>query len=134
MMFIMISDSDVSFDDDFDDDDVEDSTGDSDDEKNDPDYQPIEFERDYHPRHFRLDSKVASMARVDVSWKMTVQNLGGVDTVVTFRPEKHGRGFRYVANGWRSKFTKPNGINAPQRCTFVYSPDADKLILKKVSK
>ncbi|XP_022024112.1 replication protein A 70 kDa DNA-binding subunit E-like [Helianthus annuus] len=73
------------------------------------------------------------MARVDVSWKMTVQNLGGVDTVVTFRLEKHGRGFRYVANGWRSKFTKPNGINAPQRCTFVYSPDADKLILKKVS-
>ncbi|KAJ0636595.1 putative transcription factor B3-Domain family [Helianthus annuus] len=82
----------------------------------------------------RLNSKVASMARVDVSQKMTVQNLAGVDTVVTFRPEQHGGGFRYVANGWRTKFTKPNGINAPQRCTFVYSPDADKLILKKVSK
>ncbi|KAJ0453816.1 hypothetical protein HanIR_Chr15g0733371 [Helianthus annuus] len=65
---------------------------------------------------------------------MTVQNLAGVDTVVTFRPEKHGVGFRYVANAWRTKFTKPNGINAPHRCTFLYSPDADKLILKKVSK
>ncbi|MFS7900380.1 hypothetical protein Hanom_Chr00s109579g01807191 [Helianthus anomalus] len=44
--------SDVSVDDDFDDVDLEDSTGDSDDEKKDPDYQPIEFEWDYHPRHF----------------------------------------------------------------------------------
>ncbi|KAM0013451.1 hypothetical protein Hdeb2414_s0014g00430191 [Helianthus debilis subsp. tardiflorus] len=53
------------------------------------------------------------MAHVDVSRKMTVQNLAGVDTVVTFRPDKHGGGFRYVANEWRTKFTKPNGINAP---------------------
>ncbi|KAJ0494968.1 putative transcription factor B3-Domain family [Helianthus annuus] len=126
------SDSDVSIDDDFDDDDVEDSTGESDDEKKDPDYQPLEFEWEYHPRHFRLNSKVASMAHVDVSRKMTVQNLAGVHTVV--RPEKHGGGFRYVANAWRTKFTKPNGTNAPHRCTFVYSPDVDKLILKKVSK
>ncbi|MFS7889663.1 hypothetical protein Hanom_Chr00s000004g01609631 [Helianthus anomalus] len=44
-------------------------------------------------------SKVASIARVDVSRKMTIENLAGVDTVVTFRPEKHGEGFRYVANG-----------------------------------
>ncbi|KAF5776866.1 hypothetical protein HanXRQr2_Chr12g0529021 [Helianthus annuus] len=128
------SDSDVSIDDDFDDDDVEDSTGESDDEKKDPDDQPLEFEWEYHPCHFRLNSKVASMARVDVSRKMTVQNLAGVDIVVTFRPEKHGGGFRYVANAWRTKFTKPNGINAPHRCIFVYSPGADKLILKKVSK
>ncbi|KAJ0765390.1 putative transcription factor B3-Domain family [Helianthus annuus] len=128
------SDSDLSDDEDFDDDDFEDSTSESDDDKKDPDYQPLEFEWEYHPRHFRLNSKVASLARVDVSGKMTVQNLAGVDTVVTFRPEKHGRGFRYVANAWRTKFTKPNGINAPHRCTFVYSPDADKLILKKVSK
>ncbi|KAJ0783856.1 putative transcription factor B3-Domain family [Helianthus annuus] len=78
------SDSDVSIDDDFDDDDVEDSTGDSDDGKKDPDYQPVEFKWDYHPRHFRLNSKVASMARVDISRKMTIQNLAGVDTVVTF--------------------------------------------------
>ncbi|KAJ0726139.1 hypothetical protein HanPI659440_Chr12g0466861 [Helianthus annuus] len=76
--------SDLSIDDDFDDDDVEDSTGESDDDKKDPDYQPLEFECEYHPRHFRLNSKVASMARVDVSRKMTVQNLAGVDTVVTF--------------------------------------------------
>ncbi|KAJ0503011.1 putative transcription factor B3-Domain family [Helianthus annuus] len=118
----------------FDENDVEDSSGPSDDDKQDPDYEPLEFEWDYHPRHFRLNTKVASMARVDVSRKMTIQNLAGVDTVVTFRPEKHGGGFRYVANGWRTNFTKPNGINAPQRCTFVYSPYSDKLILKKVSK
>ncbi|MFS7929199.1 putative transcription factor B3-Domain family [Helianthus anomalus] len=118
----------------FDEDDVEDSSGPSDDDKQDPDYEPLKFEWDYHPRHFRLNSKVASMARVDVSRKMTIQILARVDIVVTFRPEKHGEGFRYVANGWRTNFTKRNGINAPQRCTFVYSPDADKLILKKVSK
>ncbi|KAJ0872412.1 hypothetical protein HanRHA438_Chr11g0523401 [Helianthus annuus] len=128
------SDSDLSMDNEFDENDVEDSSGPSDDDKQDPDYEPLEFEWDYHPRHFRLNTKVASMARVDVSRKMTIQNLAGVDTVVTFRPEKHGGGFRYVANGWRTNFTKPNGINAPQRCTFVYSPYSDKLILKKVSK
>ncbi|KAJ0669382.1 putative transcription factor B3-Domain family [Helianthus annuus] len=118
----------------FDEDDVEDSSGPSDDDKQDPNYEPLEFVWDYHPRHFRLNSKVASMARVDVTRKMTIQNMAGDDTVVTFRPEKHGEGYRYVANGWRTNFTKPNGINAPRRCTFVYSPDADKLILKKVSK
>ncbi|KAM0059409.1 putative transcription factor B3-Domain family [Helianthus debilis subsp. tardiflorus] len=75
------------FDPEFDEDDVEDSSGPSDDDKRDPDYEPC------------LNTKVASMARVDVSRKMTIQNLVGVDTVVTFRPEKHGGGFRYVANG-----------------------------------
>ncbi|KAJ0447340.1 putative transcription factor B3-Domain family [Helianthus annuus] len=95
-------------------------------------HHDVDMNSDRNPE--RLSNKVASMARVDVSRKMTIQNLAGVDTVVTFRPEKHGEGFRYVANGWRTNFTKPNGINTPQRCTFVYSPDADKLILKKVSK
>ncbi|KAF5761386.1 putative transcription factor B3-Domain family [Helianthus annuus] len=98
----------------------------------DADEDKVNINADLDPE--RLNTKVASMARVDVSRKMTIQNLAGVDTVVTFRPEKHGGGFRYVANGWRTNFTKPNGINAPQRCTFVYSPDADKLISKKVSK
>ncbi|MFS7936415.1 putative transcription factor B3-Domain family [Helianthus anomalus] len=52
------SDSDISIDDDFDVDDVEDSSGASDDVKQDPDYHPIEFVWEYHPTHFRLNSKV----------------------------------------------------------------------------
>ncbi|KAM0046668.1 putative transcription factor B3-Domain family [Helianthus debilis subsp. tardiflorus] len=83
--------------------------------------------------NLRLPNKVARMSRIDVSLKLTIKNCDGVDTVVSFRPEKHGPGFRYVANEWIRKFTKPNGINAPQKCSFVYSPDAGKLILKKVS-
>ncbi|KAM0070820.1 hypothetical protein Hdeb2414_s0001g00017721 [Helianthus debilis subsp. tardiflorus] len=77
------SDSDMSMDNEFDEDDVEDSSGASDDDKQDPDYEPLEF---------RLNSKVAK-SRVDVTRKMTIQNLAGDDTVVTFRPEKHGEGF-----------------------------------------
>ncbi|KAM0071057.1 hypothetical protein Hdeb2414_s0001g00020481 [Helianthus debilis subsp. tardiflorus] len=37
----------------FDKDDVEDSSGPSDDDKQDPDYEPLEFEWDYHPQHFQ---------------------------------------------------------------------------------
>ncbi|KAM0014482.1 putative transcription factor B3-Domain family [Helianthus debilis subsp. tardiflorus] len=128
------SDSDVSIDDDIDEDDDEDSSGDSDDDKQDLNYHPVEFVWEYHPRNFRLNSKVARMSRIDVSLKITIQNLVGVNSVVTFRPGKHGGGYRYVANGWRTNFMKPNGIQAPQKCTFVYSPDAGKLILKKVLK
>ncbi|KAF5759092.1 hypothetical protein HanXRQr2_Chr16g0737061 [Helianthus annuus] len=104
LILIRSSNSDMSMDNEFDEDDVEDSSGPSDDDKQDPDYEPLEF---------RLNSKVASMARVDVTRKMTIQNLAGDDTVVTFRPEKHGEGYKYVANGWCTNFTKPNGINAP---------------------
>ncbi|MFS8016411.1 hypothetical protein Hanom_Chr15g01368381 [Helianthus anomalus] len=51
-----------------------------------------------------------------------------------WRPEKHGKGFRYVACQWTSKFTKPNGIYKNMKCKFVYSIDRAKLILKKVYK
>ncbi|MFS7918001.1 hypothetical protein Hanom_Chr03g00195851 [Helianthus anomalus] len=64
--------------------------------------------------------------------EMCVQNLAGVDTMISFRAEKHGGGFRYEALEWRTKFTKPNGINHPAKCTFVYCQLQNKLILKKV--
>lgn len=43
------SDSDLSMDNQFNEDDVEDSSGPSNDDKQDPDYEPLEFEWDYHP-------------------------------------------------------------------------------------
>ncbi|KAJ0852057.1 putative DNA-binding pseudobarrel domain superfamily [Helianthus annuus] len=99
----------------------------------DPNYHPIEFVWDYQQR-FHLNAKVPSMARIDMSLKMTVQNLNGVDTIVNFRPEKHGKGFRYVAWEWTKKFTKPDRIHRNMKCKFVYSPDKAKLILEKVYK
>ncbi|KAJ0753070.1 hypothetical protein HanPI659440_Chr09g0331631 [Helianthus annuus] len=108
----------------FDDEDDEDSGGSSDDAKDDPDYHPVQF---------RLNARVAEMSRIAMSLKLTIQNLHGVDTVIDFRPEKHGRYFRYAASQWRKKLLIPNYIKAPQKCTFVYEPNVCKLILKKVS-
>ncbi|MFS7963164.1 hypothetical protein Hanom_Chr08g00734891 [Helianthus anomalus] len=58
----------------------------------------------------RLNAKVALLSRIDRLLNMTIQNLNGVDTIVKFRPEKHGKGFRYMACQWTKKFTKPNRI------------------------
>ncbi|MFS8022677.1 hypothetical protein Hanom_Chr16g01442321 [Helianthus anomalus] len=69
-----------------------------------------------------------------MTMEMYVQNLAGVDTLISFRADKHGSGFRYEALEWRTKFTKPNGINSPAKCTFAYCPVQNKLILKKVVK
>ncbi|MFS7966050.1 hypothetical protein Hanom_Chr09g00769341 [Helianthus anomalus] len=69
-----------------------------------------------------------------MTMEMCVQNLAGVDTMISFRADKHGGGFRYEALEWRTKFTKPNGINPPAKCTFVYCPVQNKLILKNVVK
>ncbi|MFS8016520.1 hypothetical protein Hanom_Chr15g01369611 [Helianthus anomalus] len=74
------------------------------------------------------------MSCIDMSLKLTIQNLDRVDNVIDFQPEKHGQRFRYVASQWRKKLLIPNDIKAPQKCTFVYEPDVGKLILKKVSK
>ncbi|XP_035845304.1 uncharacterized protein LOC118491553 [Helianthus annuus] len=103
------------------------------DKKGDPDYNPIEFEWKYD-RHFRLSADLAEASRIDMTMEMYVQNLDGVDTLISFRGEKNGGGFRYEALKWRTKFTKPNGINPPATCTFVYCPVQNKLILKKVVK
>ncbi|KAJ0591389.1 putative transcription factor B3-Domain family [Helianthus annuus] len=103
------------------------------DKKGDPDYNPIEFEWKYD-RRFRLNVNVAEASRIDMTMEMYVQNLAGVDTLISFRADKHGGGFRYEALEWRTKFTKPNGINSPAKCTFVYCPVQNKLILKKVVK
>ncbi|KAF5812745.1 hypothetical protein HanRHA438_Chr03g0101361 [Helianthus annuus] len=99
----------------------------------DPDYHPIEFEWKYD-RRFRLSADLAEASRIDVTMEMYVQNLDGVDTLISFRGEKNGGGFRYKALEWCTKFTKPNGINPPAKCTFVYCPVQKKLILKKVVK
>ncbi|MFS7966049.1 hypothetical protein Hanom_Chr09g00769331 [Helianthus anomalus] len=64
-----------------------------------------------------------------MTMEMCVQNLAGVDTMISFRADKHGGGFHYEALEWRTKFTKPNGINPPTKCTFVYCPVQNKLIL-----
>ncbi|MFS7996090.1 hypothetical protein Hanom_Chr12g01125731 [Helianthus anomalus] len=64
--------------------------------------------------------------------EMCVQNLAREDMMISFRAEAHGSGFRYEALQWRTKFTKPNGINHPSKCTFVYCQVQNKLILKKV--
>ncbi|MFS8023169.1 hypothetical protein Hanom_Chr16g01448321 [Helianthus anomalus] len=96
----------------------------SDDAKDDPDYHPVQF---------RLNARVAEMSRIDMSWKLTIQNQHGVNTVIDFRLEKHGQGFKYGASQWRKNILIPNNIKAPQKCTFVYEPDIGKLILKKVS-
>ncbi|KAJ0836102.1 putative transcription factor B3-Domain family [Helianthus annuus] len=101
--------------------------------KVDPDYHPIEFQWKYD-RRFRLNSNVAEATRIDMTMEMCVQNLAGVDTMISFRAEKHGGGFRYEALEWRTKFTKPNGINHPAKCTFVYCQLQNKLILKNVVK
>ncbi|KAF5765277.1 hypothetical protein HanRHA438_Chr15g0714191 [Helianthus annuus] len=138
------SDVEESSDEDFDSDYVvdDDSSDDGDDEdfdvavdnyEADPDYHPVEFVWDCQ-RRFRLNAKVALMAWVDMSLKITVQNLNGVDTVVYFRLEKHGKGFRYVASEWVKKFTKPNRIYKAMKCKFAYCLDKAKLILKKVYK
>ncbi|MFS7999838.1 hypothetical protein Hanom_Chr12g01171311 [Helianthus anomalus] len=74
-----------------DDEEDEDSGGSSDDAKDDPDYHP------------RLNATVAEMSRIDISLKLTIQNLHGVDIVIDFRPEKHGQGFRYAASQWQKK-------------------------------
>ncbi|KAJ0577497.1 hypothetical protein HanIR_Chr05g0236661 [Helianthus annuus] len=86
------------------DEDDEDSDGSSDDAKDDP---------DYHPLQFRLNTRVAEMSRIDMSLKLTIQNLHGVDTVIDFRPEKLGQGFRYAASQWGKRFLIPNDIKAP---------------------
>ncbi|KAJ0824524.1 hypothetical protein HanRHA438_Chr17g0793371 [Helianthus annuus] len=101
------------------------------DSKFDPDYHPIEFEWKYD-RHFRLNSDLAEASRIDMTMETCVQNLAGEDTMISFRAEAHGSGFRYEALQWRTKFTKPNGINHPAKCTFVYCQVQKKLILKKV--
>ncbi|KAJ0762392.1 hypothetical protein HanOQP8_Chr04g0160851 [Helianthus annuus] len=103
------------------------------DKKVDPDYHPIEFEWKYD-RRFRLSVDLAEASRIDMTMEMYVQNLAGVDMLISFRGEKNGGGFRYEALEWRTKFTKPNGINPPAKCTFVYCPVQNKLILKKVGK
>ncbi|KAJ0853645.1 putative transcription factor B3-Domain family [Helianthus annuus] len=86
----------------------------------------------YCSKHFRLNVKVASLSRIHRALKMTVENLNGVDTVIDFRWEKHGKGFRYAACQFTKKFTKPNGIYRNMRCKFVYSEEKTKLVLKKV--
>ncbi|KAJ0490019.1 hypothetical protein HanHA300_Chr12g0450611 [Helianthus annuus] len=96
----------------------------------DPDVCPIEFVCYFK----RLNVKVALLSRIDRSLKMIVQNLNGVDTVINFRPEKHGKRFRYVACQWTKMFLKPNYIYRNMKCKFVYSIDKAKLILKKVYK
>ncbi|KAJ0587192.1 putative transcription factor B3-Domain family [Helianthus annuus] len=93
---------------------------------------PVQFVWKFD-RHFHLNARVAEMSRIDMSLKLTIQNLHGVDIVIDFRPEKHGQGFRYAASQWRKKFLIPNDIKASEKCTFVYEPDVGKLILKKVS-
>ncbi|MFS8006500.1 hypothetical protein Hanom_Chr14g01249891 [Helianthus anomalus] len=67
-----------------------------------------------------------------MTMEMCVQNLAGEDTMISFCAEEHGSGFRYEALQWRTKFTKPNGINHPAKCMFVYCQVQKKLILKKV--
>ncbi|MFS7988441.1 hypothetical protein Hanom_Chr11g01034831 [Helianthus anomalus] len=94
-------------DEDLDDEDDEDGSGSSDDSKHDPDYHPVQF-----------------------VWKF---DRRFVNYVIAFRPEKHGKGFRYVASEWRKKFLNLNGIKPPGKCTFVYEPNVGKLIMKKVS-
>ncbi|KAM0055109.1 hypothetical protein Hdeb2414_s0006g00202291 [Helianthus debilis subsp. tardiflorus] len=126
------SGSDVYMDNISDDEDDEDNGGSSDDTVDDPDYHPVQFVWKFGCR-FRHNARVAKMSRIDISLKLTIQNLDGVDTVIDFRPEKHGQGFRYATSQWRKKFLIPNDIKAPQKCTFVYEPDVGKLILKKVS-
>ncbi|KAJ0922401.1 putative transcription factor B3-Domain family [Helianthus annuus] len=97
----------------------------------DPDGYPLQFVW-YCSKHFRLDVKVASLLRIHRTLKMTVENLNRVDTVIDFRLEKHGKGFRYTACQFTKKFTKSNGIYRNMRCKFVYSEEKAKLILKKV--
>ncbi|KAJ0763974.1 putative transcription factor B3-Domain family [Helianthus annuus] len=126
------SGSDVSMDDVSDDKEDEDSGGSSDDDKDDLDYHLGQFVWKFD-RRFRLNATVVVMSRIDMSLKLTIQNLHGVDSVIDFRPERHGQGFRYAASQWRKKFLIPNDIKASQKCTFVYEPDVGKLILKKVS-
>ncbi|KAF5813254.1 hypothetical protein HanXRQr2_Chr03g0096081 [Helianthus annuus] len=104
----------------------------SSDDGDDADFDAAVSDYEAHPD--RLNAKVALLSSIDRSLKMTVQNLNGVDTVVNFRPEKHGKGFRYVACQWTKKFTKPNHIYRNMKCKFVYSIDKAKLILKKVYK
>ncbi|KAF5790472.1 hypothetical protein HanXRQr2_Chr09g0383641 [Helianthus annuus] len=101
-----------------DDEDDEDSGGSSDDAKDDPDYHPEQFVWKFD-RRLRLNARVAEMSRIAMSLKLTIQNLHRVDTVIDFRPEKHGRGFRYAASQWRKKLLIPNDIKEPQKCTFV---------------
>ncbi|KAJ0454389.1 putative DNA-binding pseudobarrel domain superfamily [Helianthus annuus] len=62
------------------------------DKKGDPDYNPIEFEWKYD-RHFRLSADLAEASRIDMTMEMYVQNLDGVDTLISFRGEKNGGGF-----------------------------------------
>ncbi|MFS8001857.1 hypothetical protein Hanom_Chr13g01195261 [Helianthus anomalus] len=81
---------------------------------------------------FRLNSDVAEASIIDMTMEMCVQNLAGKDTMISFRAEAHGSGFRYEALQWGTKFTKPNGINHPAKCTFVNCQVQKKLILKKV--
>ncbi|KAJ0672644.1 hypothetical protein HanOQP8_Chr13g0499581 [Helianthus annuus] len=64
------SGSDISMD--SDDEDYEDSGGSSDDTVHDHDY------------HLRLNARVAEMLRIDMSLKLTIQNLHVVDTVIDF--------------------------------------------------
>ncbi|KAM0045515.1 putative transcription factor B3-Domain family [Helianthus debilis subsp. tardiflorus] len=105
------SSSDVSMDDVSHDEDDKDSGGFSDDAKDYPDYHPYSL----YGKLTRLNARVAEMSRIDMSLKLTIQNLHGVDTVIDFRPEKYGQGFRYAASQWRKKFLNPNDIKAPQK-------------------
>ncbi|MFS7927833.1 hypothetical protein Hanom_Chr04g00313811 [Helianthus anomalus] len=54
--------------------------------------------------------------------------------MISFHAEKHNGGFRYEALESRTKFTKPNGINHPAKCTFFYCQLQNKLTLKNVVK
>ncbi|MFS8001855.1 hypothetical protein Hanom_Chr13g01195241 [Helianthus anomalus] len=41
-----------------------------------------------------------------MTMEMCVQNLAGEDTIISFRAEEHGSGFRYEALQWRTKWYK----------------------------
>ncbi|KAM0040599.1 hypothetical protein Hdeb2414_s0012g00395871 [Helianthus debilis subsp. tardiflorus] len=117
-------------DDDYDDVSSISTNSDSDEMSDEEDVEVSDSEKD----KMRLSADLAEASRIDVTMEMYVQNLAGVDTLISFHGEKNGGGFRYEALEWRMKFTKPNGINPPAKCTFVYCPVQKKLILKKVVK
>ncbi|KAM0045626.1 hypothetical protein Hdeb2414_s0009g00306181 [Helianthus debilis subsp. tardiflorus] len=79
----------------YDEEDVEVSDS-KEDKKVDPDYNPIEFEWKYD-RRFRLNVDVAEASKIDMTMKRYVQNLAGVDTLISFLADKHGSGFHYEA-------------------------------------
>ncbi|KAJ0521552.1 hypothetical protein HanIR_Chr10g0472261 [Helianthus annuus] len=107
------------------------SSDDGDDVDFDAVVSDYEVDPDVYPIEFRLNVKVASLSRIHRSLKMTVENLNGIDTVIDFRREKHGKGFKYAACQWTKKFTKPNGIYRNMKCKFVYSTEKSQADLKE---